>query len=324
MALTISQRKALAARNMALWTEVAPAAAAAASQVFDQFAAIGQSNNAGNGLNPLYGVTCDAGTAYSVERNPQPRYDLDPFMSGSNPSSHFTQASPWPAFAKKWYDLTGRRSLWCGMAEAGTPLLDYGGAAQWMPEPYATSLVGGYEEPAGWPKDGTLTDFFDTRELHPRMTRGLRIACWCGGEADATKIEDATITGADWEEGFNTFVDHLKATWGFDYVLVFATGRLGTLEAEVDANETASRAELRAAQLAVCTSRSDVILALNTAKEKGTVFNTLTLSGDYWANGWEYTDGQHYSALAYRTMGYTGAWNAAVQLGLTSGATIGI
>ena len=207
------------------------------------------------------------------------------------------------------------------------PLLDPGGGTpHWAPTPYATSLVGGYEVVAGYPRAQIITDACDTQDLHPTYARGLRIGVWCGGEADADRLALGQITGAQWEAGFNTFIDHMKATWALDYMLVYGIGRLGTTSGEVDTNETASRAAVRAAQIAVCDARADTFLILNAAKEKGTVFNTITKDGNGdWSNGWLYNaDGLHYMPESWQVMGHTGARNAAILLGMTTGSLIGV
>jgi len=217
--------------------------------------------------------------------------------------------------------------LWCNIPVAGTGLLDPGGGTpHWAPTPYATSLVGGYEVVAGYPRDQIITDACDTQDLHPTYARGMRVGVWCGNEADADRLALAQVTAGDIQTGFDAFITHMKTTWNLDYMLVYGIGRLGATSIEVDANETLSRAAVRAAQIAVCDARADTFLILNAAKEKGTVFNTITKDGNGdWSNGWLYNaDGLHYMPESWQVMGHTGARNAAILLGLTSGSLIGV
>jgi len=151
----------------------------------DLFIATGQSNHGGNAVNTTHVTTCTpANIAMSLMReNPTARWAIDPLKNGNSAAAHIGGSSPAPAFAQRWFDLTGRRSLWCNIPVAGTGLLDPGGGTpHWAPTPYATSLVGGYEVVAGYPRDQIITDACDTQDLHPTYARGMRIGVWCGNE----------------------------------------------------------------------------------------------------------------------------------------------
>ena len=327
MSHTFAQRKATAAAHKTVFSTTSSAVGAIVTA--DMFFWKGQSNAIGNTVNTTEVVTCTpANIAMSIMReNPLSRWAIDPLKNGNSAAAHIAGSSPAPAFAQRWFDLTGRRSLVCNIPASGRGLLDpSSGLPHWAPTPHATSLVGGYEVVAGYPRDQIIQDACDTQDLHPTYARGLRIGVWCGGEADADRLALGQISGADWETGFHALIDHMKATWALDYMLVYGIGRLGTTSGEVDANETASRAAIRAAQIAVCNSRADTFLILNAAKEKGTVFNTLTLDGNGdWSNGWVYNlDGLHYTEKSWWAMGHTGARNAAILLGLASGSLIGV
>lgn len=323
---TFAQRKALAASNEALLRSTP--AGAAAFVTTDLFIALGQSNIVATATNTTHVTTCaPSNIAASIERELAGRWGLDPLKNGNSASDHIGGGSPAPAFAQRWFDLTGRRSLWCNIPVAGTGLLDPGGGTpHWAPTPHATSLVGGYEVVAGYPRDQIITDACDTQDLHPTYARGLRIGVWCGNEADADRLALGQITAGDIQTGFDAFITHMKATWSLDYMLVYGIGRLGTSSGAVDTNETASRAAVRAAQIAVCDARADTFLILTAAKEKGTVFNTITKDGNGdWSNGWLYNaDGLHYMPESWQVMGHTGARNAAILLGLASGSLIGV
>lgn len=280
----------------------------------------GQSNEGAAGANPSHGVS--TANAFGITRSPQPKWGHEyPLQSGTNPSTHFGASNKVAAFAANWYALTGRKSGWCNIAVTGTPLVGGEGiAAQWDPEPYATSLVGGYELIPGQTRYSVISEAIESINIHPKLERGLRVATWCGGEADA----GAGVTKAVWKAAFHRLIDYMKAEFGIDYMLVYGIGRFGADASEVATN-AAARAEIRSAQEEVCAERSDTFMAFNQAQAEGDPFNTLTVDGNgYWESGWTYYDGQHWDGQSQKVAGHTGALNIAIQLGLTSGSTIGI
>lgn len=293
--------------------------------VCDTFIVEGQSNAGATHENTTDVVITDPGIAYSILREPQPRWGLQgPLQNGPSNSTFIGKSAPWPAFAQEWFDLTGRRSLWSSQAFAGTPLHPQGLPDQsrhWATTPYATSMVGGSDFAEEKPRDQVMQDAVDAIKLQPRFQKGYTIGIWVGGEADGPRLNNGFLTQAQWETEFNLLIDKMKADWGLDYMLVYEIGREGTTDAEVDANEVAQgMAAVRAAQNNVVNSRSDTFMVFAGAKEKGSPFNTMTVDGDgYHVSGFEYrADGVHYTAPSYKTMGKTGARNAALALGLAT------
>lgn len=289
----------------------------------DTFLVMGQSNAGATQENTTDVVVTDDGVAFTILREPQPQYKLQgPLQNGASNSTFIGRSAPWPAFAQEWFDITGRKSLWSNTAFAGTPLHPDGlpdASRHWATTPYATSMVGGSEASEEKPRDQIITDAVQVVDLHPRYDRGLTIGIWVGGEADGPRLFNGFLTQQDWENEFNLLIDKLKALWGMHYMLVYAMGREGTTSQEVDDNETdEGMLAVRNAQINVANSRSDTFIILDAAKEKGSPFNTLTVDGNgYWVSGWEYlVDGVHYTPPSYKTMGKTGARNAALALGL--------
>lgn len=296
----------------------------------DTFLVIGQSNAGATFTNTTDVVVTETDVAWTILREPQPRRTLQgPLQNGASNSTFIGQSAPWPAFAQEWYDLTGRRSVWSNVAFAGTPLHPEGlpdNSRHWATTPYATSMCGGSEAGEEKPGEEILDDAVQTRALYPKLAEGMTFGVWVGGEADGPRLYNGFLTQQEFEDEFNLLIDKFKSRWGMDYMLVYGMGREGTDSAEVDTKETTEgMAAVRQAQINVCNDRSDTLLILNAAKEKGSPFNTLSVDGNgRWSAGWSYqADGVHYLPESYKTMGVTGAWNTAVHLGLQEGSLIG-
>lgn len=317
--MTLTERKAFVSRHRELLREYHPDKIS----VCDTSLVWGQSNAGATQENTTDVVVTDPGVAFTILRSPQPRYGLQgPLQNGASNSTFIGRSAPWPAFAQEWFEQTGRKSIVSSTAFAGTPLHPQGLPDQsrhWATTPYATSMVGGSEFAEDKARDEIIDDAVQVVDLHPRYDRGLTIGIWVGGEADGPRLFNGFLTQQQFEDEFHLMIDKAKASWGMDYMFVYALGREGTTSLEVDDKETTQgMAAVRQAHYNVVNARSDTFLVFDGAKEKGSPFNTLVIDGSgYWVSGFEYlVDGVHFTPPSYKTMGKTGARNAAIALGL--------
>jgi hypothetical protein len=266
----------------------------------DLFYIAGQSNAAKASSLPIAD-----GIAWSVTRPPQQDRGL-------------TVPFGWKAFATEWFALTGRRTVWCNLAFAGTALT------------YASSPTGNYRFSIVEMPKCMVGDYVFQDEIAPRRTimryakdavtfnPAMRLAStnfiWVQGEQDANvnPLNLRTI----YEEELDDMFSFVKAEVGIDNFFIVELGRKGVDAAEVAANEPVYQL-VRDAQNAVAAGRSETHMIFTGTKELGTPFNTITVDGNgYWSGGFEYADGVHSTDAADDILCKTAARNAVQLLGL--------
>ncbi|RMF06357.1 MAG: hypothetical protein D6773_04425 [Alphaproteobacteria bacterium] len=288
---------------------------------------LGQSNAGGSQPSPIEvpATITGPGVAWGVRRSASPELNgtlLSPFQNGANHTTHFGASSWSPPFAQRWYDLTGRSSLWANLAFAGTPLVGAAipGADHWAVSPWESSLIGASTLGVELPRNIILGDVFEAHRINPLFGDGLRLVHWIQGEADANSVALDRLGQDDYAEELDFLFSYLKRTYAIDHFLIYELGRKGTTLAEVQANEAQWQGymEIRAAQNSVAALRADTFMIFTGAKETGTPFNTLTVDASgYHVSGFSYmADGVHFDSASHTAMGLTAARNLSQLLGL--------
>ena len=275
----------------------------------DLFFVLGQSNAAGATptVNPS-NISVTSGQAWSSYWS-TPYQVLEPFRNGVPQSAGFGISAPWPHFAAEWFARTGRPSIWASFAVAGQPLVLSSvpnTTYSWNVE-HANNLIGGAIY-TGEPRSRLemVNEVLHICDTNPGLVKGNTYAIWVQGEADANSIPLNRLTADDYVRALANLVNYTKTVMNISHFFIYELGRKGNTVPDIANNEPAYQS-IRWAQWQVANSDPKVSVIFTGAKSTG----NLVTSNGYWTSGFDYqSDGVHYSAASYATMGKTGAKNA--------------
>ena len=197
-------------------------------------------------------------------------------LKADNPTTGgSTDGGPRPAFANKWYELTGRGVMYIEQGKGATALLA------------AANAGSGY-----WAVGGTL--YSPARDAMndaiaqlavSGVTVANKIVIFCQGERDSQAINGTTVTGALYQAELENLIDTFDAqiTGGIDAFLISELGAESSFSGEAD------WAEIRAAQNAAASSRALATMAFTGAKD--------------FPNEGKMYDSLHYNQTGYNEMG---------------------
>lgn len=207
-------------------------------------------------------------------------------VSGSGPSA------PWRTFARTWFDLTGRGTMWICVPEGGTALVAAAdtGPGYWD----AASGAGLYQTK----RPDILAAIHNLTTLSPGARIVGRYLHWGQGENDASN-------GAVTESAYEAALDNLRAQAIYDFGLnMFCIHELGYRAS--DPSNTAWDG-IRAAQNTVA-GNAGAAMIWNKANER----TALVVNGaGAWVSGSGYSDDVHYSPENNKAWGIGAATNLA-------------
>jgi len=232
----------------------------------DIFLIGGQSNAVGQGdssESPLV----KAGVGYV--------YDGSDVVHLADPVVDANTGSAWPAFANKWFELTGHASFFIPTAVNGAGQVYGTSGDSWDND-------GGelYDDAitlwnAGYAAAKTLTQY----------TPKIKGVLWCQGERDGTFITNETITKAQYKAELSSMIGRFQSDVGGNFY-IFRTGTL-------DNGDTIGMQSVREAQDEVVASTANVEMLFTGAID----FPANSMMGD----------NVHYTQAGYNLMGETGA-----------------
>ena len=246
----------------------------------DIFLVGGQSNAQGQGDSST-SPTVATNAAFLWDQTPGELVQLqDPVGDNSLGGEIANDGSAWPSFANKWIELTGRRPMFAYHAKGATTQVEEADIA----------LNGTWDINDATP----LTDDAVTKinALMAYLTSEgleytLRGVLWSQGETDAIRIDDATITKAQYKTELDSMISDFSTNiTGTPSFYIFRTGTL-------EAGDTSGFVDVRAAQDEVAVVRSDTTIVFDNAV-------------NYPAEG-KMADSLHYTQAGYNEMGETGA-----------------
>ena len=213
----------------------------------DVFMIAGQSNGRGRGSQ--YGAgKSETGYYYSGSIFSDLK---DPVGDAANSGSRADIGSAWPAFAKRWFELTGRKSVWIARASGGSYKVA-GQTPTWDPATatlYTTAV-------------NALNNAVAAVGADARFTLNKVYILWVQGENEGTLIDAATITAQQSEDAltlvFNGFIADVPT---LDGIFVSELGRRRD-----NSREVAYSAE-RANKADVCTAIGIAHLVWTGAKD---------------------------------------------------------
>lgn len=244
------------------------AAGGSSSDTIHLFAVGGQSNANGKGDETASpDVSSDVAVEYSPANDAIESPLDDPVGDGES------DGSAWPAFAQKYYSLTGVKSA------------------------IVVSAVDGSAQDAG--ADAGSGNWDDTGNLRGQLVTDVNNAIsklesagydvvfhgilWSQGERDAQAIDNGDITQSDYKTAFEGMVDYFDGEFGDSWNLhLLETGRPNT-------GDTAGFRDVREAQRQVANSKERVILS-------------STIQQTFPPRGW-HTDDLHYNQTGLDNMG---------------------
>lgn len=197
-----------------------------------------------------------------------------------------------PGFAKRYYELTGRGSVWANVAIGNTALLQAGdnGSGWWD---YRSS--GSLYDAAR----AKIDEMLAALALSPSLQLARTVVHFAQGNADAGNYNGTTVTDALYKEAMAALFDKLKADYGVDIFGVYQLGHHIGDEANVDF------AKIRDVQAQLISERTDTHMFC----DKTTLPSPLTVdaNGD-WVSGFGYlADGVHPDRDSFYAMGRLGA-----------------
>ncbi len=234
----------------------------------------GQSNAQGKGdasLSPLV----DTLTAF--EYNPglnQLIHLQDPVGQNAAGFLAANDGSPWPAFGKKYFDLTADTLVLVQAARAGSGL-----------HPLSSSPG------ISWSQSGILYTLCSFKMNQARSGTGMDFdgIVWLQGETDGKAVNDSLITQNDYRDELIVMIDNFRSTYGCH--LPFYIVLVGTFTGEPPAGFDA----IRAAQEEVAAMQPNTHIIHETTV-------------DFPVLGWM-SDNVHYNQTGYNNVGTVGATN---------------
>lgn len=194
------------------------------SQDYDIFAIAGQSNGTGQG-DFATSTPCPWGDGVEYQ---------DGFIKPlTDPTRHYATnvagnvsgtGSAWPAFAAKYFELTGRRACIVGGCASGVGLTTSGG---WNPSAvWRTALAA---------KTAAAKAFIESKG----GTATVRGVIWLGGETDGV----SAVSEATFEAGLSTLLSNLRTAFGDSSLPIF----MMSVDQTTDAGQDAAFAAIRQA-----------------------------------------------------------------------------
>lgn len=262
---------------------------------YDVFVVAGQSNAVGQGSSSD-SPDVEADTAYEFKRLSDPNELVtldDPVGEDNSPRDRQADTgSAWPAFAKTYYEETGREAVYVPFA--------VGGSEQ--------SEKTGRDADLSWSESGDLDDWaqdkldealdFLDAEGYDYTLRGI---VWHQGERDARAIDDGDMDKSDYKTAFEDHIDRWQNEYGSDFkwfVLQIA---------HEDGSDTDGFIDVREAQQEVCDEREHVHMASDIQK-------------DFPEDG-KLSDSVHYNQTGLNDMGTEGGSNTADVVDLPESAS---
>lgn len=245
---------------------------AAADPAVDVFAIGGQSNAEGRG---------DATLSPDVTSEAALYYDGASLVTLDDPVGGAQDGSAWPAFAKRYYELTGRQSVWVEAAK-GASAQDAG----------AEKNDNGNWDDTGSLRGDLVTEVnnvlshLDTEDYGATF-RGI---VWSQGERDAKAIDNGAITQADYQGALETMLDYFDGQFADPWTFcLFETGR-------ESGGDTAGFRAVRESQRAVARDPAYAQVSYLSGEQR-----------TFPERGLMQTDGLHYDQDGLNLMGRTGA-----------------
>ena len=244
---------------------------------------LGQSNAGGNANPPGNEITKPAYlTSWALKEG-------EASLTPSDINFHRSgQSCPWFDFARTWYDLTGRETIWVNAYVGGSPLLkSVNGVTYWEPVDSGST----YETQAKPMIDQTIAAVSQS----PRFNVVGKYCHWIQGEADG----GAASTPANHQAALESLIDAVDADYGLTKFAIYGLGYL--------TNDTgnAGMAGIRDAQASAAASRAKAVLAFDKAHTGTTL---ITDGSGRWTSGFSYRDTKHWSAEASACAGIEGAY----------------
>ena len=174
---------------------------AAGTNALDLFLVAGQSNAVGRGDSVLsIRVPLDHG------------YEWSPLMNrltdGNDPIANAATGSAWPAFLKRWYELTGRRAVIVGAAKGGSA--QHYLATQGSSDDWDDPARGGTLYAAAVARLDSALASLPTQGYTP-VFRGI---LWDQGGRDAKAIGAGDIGITDYRSAFEAMIGRFRARYG--------------------------------------------------------------------------------------------------------------
>lgn len=257
---------------------------------YDIWLVIGQSNAEGRGTQATQTVV-PAGVAFFF--NGSGLDDLSVLQTLGTPIGGADTGCAWPAFAKKWFERTGRRSIFVEAATGGSAMQAAAdnGSGNWD--------AGGTLYGASITALDACTAYLDGIGA----TYVVRSALMALGERDAQGIDgaEAGVTKAGYISAANNMFARFRTDIGNSFRLaIFQTGMLSTSSGTVPADTTGFQ-QIRAAQNELAMQNRDVIMVYQGA---------VTFP----SRGMMKADGIHNAQTGLNEMGETGACSLANHL----------
>lgn len=240
------------------------------------FIVCGQSNAVGGGEYTPFDQALDCGQFWSWKDGANM---LKPIKDPTG--NYTTRGSGWPAFARRFFALTGRKIILLNVAFGGSAVTD-----------------GGYDTANTWADNGYGTLRAQTEGIWnafsaavPSSSYDLGCIFWVQGEAEASRIYAGTVTAQDYKDGTLDVWNWLWTLIGVPDVLI-AVGKVGrNITSTYNATAKAAYDAIHKAQDELCASTANVEMLFSMAP--------------HFADAWdEYMLGSiHYSPVGYRVQG---------------------
>ena len=239
------------------------------------FIVAGQSNAVGVGANPYEKAEyCGNYWAWRTQASKS----LQPIADPMYPSSG---RSPWPAFARHFFELTGRKVILLNVASGGSAVTPIK-SNSWYQDDSITSTL----RTNATREYGDLQAFLADQEIE----YGLNSMIWIQGQAEVSMIGNGQLDVQDYIDGTLDVFDYFQTLTGNSALKIYMPKTAYSRSTTPGSKLKKGYDAVRSAQDLICETTENVFMAAG------------ELPQSYWYADYMY-DGNHYSQKGYDSMG---------------------
>ena len=239
------------------------------------FIVAGQSNAVGVGANPYEKAEyCGSYWAWRTQASKS----LQPIADPMYPSSG---RSPWPAFARHFFELTGRKVILLNVASGGSAVTPIK-SNSWYQDDSTTSTL----RTNATREYGDLQAFLADQGIE----YGLNSMIWIQGQAEVSMIGNGQLDVQDYIDGTLDVFDYFRTLTGNSALKIYMPKTAYSRSTTPGSKLKKGYDAVRSAQDLICETTENVFMAAG------------ELPQSYWYADYMY-DGNHYSQKGYDSMG---------------------
>ena len=239
------------------------------------FIVAGQSNAVGVGANPYEKAEyCGSYWAWRAQASKS----LQPIADPMYPSSG---RSPWPAFARHFFELTGRKVILLNVASGGSAVTPIK-SNSWYQDDSTTSTL----RTNATREYGDLQAFLADQGIE----YGLNSMIWIQGQAEVSMIGNGQLDVQDYIDGTLDVFDYFRTLTGNSDLKIYMPKTAYSRSTTPGSKLKKGYDAVRSAQDLICETTENVFMAAG------------ELPQSYWYADYMY-DGNHYSQKGYDSMG---------------------